>query len=67
MSERTEGAPAPSSLRQLRRTVERLDELTRARDELVREALAADVPAKDIAAVLGVSPQRIYQIRDGRR
>lgn len=37
------------------------------RDQLVRDALAAGIPASTVAAAAGLSKPRMYQIRDGRR
>ena len=38
-----------------------------ARDQSVRSALAAGVPVKDLGPAAGLSKERVYQIRDGRR
>lgn len=35
--------------------------------ELIRGAIAAGVPVKDLVAVTGLSKPRMYQIRDNRR
>lgn len=37
------------------------------RDQLVRDALAAGIPASTVAAAAGLSKPRMYQIRDRRR
>lgn len=45
----------------------RMAEATKARDEAVREALAAGVPAATVGAAYRLTRSRVYQIRDGRR
>ena len=43
------------------------DEWQRLRDEALREALAQGIKVDQIARYTGLTPARIYQIRDGRR
>lgn len=40
---------------------------TARRDELIRRAIAAGTPVKELATTTGMSLARIYQVRDGRR
>lgn len=51
----------------IREITARLADLPGRRDGLIREALNARVHVEDLAADAGLSPARIYQIRDGRR
>lgn len=50
----------------LRHVVARLAELTKRRDELIREAMAAKIRPGDLVADTGLTRARLYQIRDGR-
>ncbi|MCK9901301.1 hypothetical protein [Glutamicibacter sp. V16R2B1] len=60
--------PEPERLRRsLRALTERMEILPAERDDLIRQALARRVRVEDLAADAGLSPARIYQIRDGRR
>lgn len=43
------------------------DTLRTERDDLIRQALAEGMTVADIAEITGLHPQRIYQIRAGRR
>lgn len=52
---------------ELRQTVAQLATLSDRRDQLIREALAADVRVRDLVADTGLTRARIYQIRDHRR
>jgi hypothetical protein len=52
---------------ELRQTVAHLASLADRRDQLIREALAADIRVRDLVADTGLTRARIYQIRDGRR
>jgi hypothetical protein len=61
------GRKSGSILRELQRTVEQARVLDTRRDNLIREALDADVPAKDLAKVIGVTVQRVYQLRGRQR
>lgn len=61
-------------LRKLGEVTERLDiikghvtAVTAARDDAIREALAAGVPVSGIVRAAGLTRARVYQIRDGRR
>lgn len=42
-------------------------EALEARDEAIRQAVTAGLRATDIARAAGISRERVYQIRDGRR
>lgn len=44
-----------------------LDDLTRMRDEAIREALRAGTGPTELARIFGLSRGRIHQIRDHRR
>jgi hypothetical protein len=44
-----------------------VDEAVEERDDLIRRLLAGGVAVKDIKAKTGLSRERVYQIRDGRR
>jgi hypothetical protein len=48
--------------RELRRTVAKIAELIVRRDELIRQGMAADIRASDLANDAGLSIPRIYQI-----
>lgn len=58
---------ARDELRSAQILVDVADEQLGRRDAAVRNALAKSVPVKDIVADTGLSRQRVYQIRDGRR
>ncbi|QOV99492.1 hypothetical protein [Rhodococcus pyridinivorans] len=51
---------------QLESAVAAAMELTRARDDAIRKALSFGYPTADVARAAGLSPMRIYQIRDGK-
>ncbi|MEU3528803.1 hypothetical protein AB0E62_33980 [Streptomyces sp. NPDC038707] len=44
-----------------------VEEAVEERDDLIRRLIAGGVPVKDITAKSGLSRERVYQIRDGRR
>lgn len=50
-----------------RKAVERVEKIDAELAELVRKALAEGIGPTEIARVAGLSRERIYQIRDGRR
>jgi hypothetical protein len=52
---------------ELRRTVARIAELLKRRDELIRRGRDADVDVADLARDAGLSVPRIYQIAGPRR
>lgn len=55
---------AAERVRQLQADV---DTAESARDDLIREALAAGATWREVAAAAGISKPRVYQIRDRRR
>lgn len=66
--ESLQARPSAESIRKwLREVTDRLASLPAERDELIRLGLAERIPAAELAELAGVSPGRIYQIRDGRR
>lgn len=53
--------------RDIRDARDKIETAEQRRDDLIREAIARGYPTVDIAAAAGVSPPRVYQIRDRRR
>lgn len=47
--------------------VDRQDERLSRRDSLLRKALSEGIPVREIVEHTGLSRERVYQIRDGRR
>ncbi len=58
---------AAQMLVELEEVTGEIDRLTARRDELVRQAMRTELRRDDIAEAAGVTPARLYQIRDGRR
>lgn len=50
-----------------RRAVARIEQIDAELAELIQKALAADLGPTQIARIAGLSRERVYQIRDGRR
>jgi hypothetical protein len=48
-------------------SLDRQDERLSRRDNLLRKALAEGTPVREIVELTGLSRERVYQIRDGRR
>lgn len=60
-------AAAPTVLDDIAAAARGIEEAIEHRDTLIRQAFDAGVPKTHIAKAAGLSRERIYQIRDGRR